>query len=113
MKKFSTILDVFFEHKKIADIQNIKHFWKDIIYDAFLDTENSISSEIITRIADNSEVSKITDDKIIIETNHSGWIQMMLTKQDIILDIMKQKYNMKNIKEIMIVLKKSMNRRAY
>ena len=107
MKKISNILDVFFEPKKIAEIQDLKQFWKNIIYDAFLSVENSVSPEIVTKIADNSAVLEIVDGKIIIETTHSGWIQMLLTKQEVILDILKQKYNINNITEITLVLKKT------
>ena len=107
MKKISNILDVFFEPKKIAEIQDLKQFWKNIIYDAFLSVENSVSPEIVTKIADNSAVLEIVDGKIIIETTHSGWIQMLLTKQEVILDILKQKYNINSITEITLVLKKT------
>ncbi|MCL2792929.1 MAG: DUF721 domain-containing protein [Spirochaetaceae bacterium] len=57
-------------------------------------------------IADNSRVIDIKNGIIFVETDHSGWIQIINLKKEHILRKINEKFPEKEIREIKVILKR-------
>jgi hypothetical protein len=107
--KISDIFDTIFkQHKLNKHKVDIFSAWPNIVLRAFgASAETFVLKETIINTINNSKLYDIKNDKIIVEVKHSGWMQILLTKQNKILEIIQSEYDLKNVKSIKFILVKS------
>jgi hypothetical protein len=105
MPRIGKILSEMFgdENLKRAEKQeNIFRLWPDIIREAFSTEQDNIQ---VDKIIENSKLLDISNGKIIVGTNHTGWLQILQTKKKELLNIILRYLDDIPINEIDIILK--------
>lgn len=106
--KITNIFDIILkQHKKEKSKYSVFLAWPQIITEAFNMENSYISNETITYIVNSSKLYDIINDKVIVEVQHPGWRQILLTKQNEILEIIHNQYNIENVKTIQFILPKT------
>ena len=104
MKKIADILDgILGANKALQSKSEIYASWAMIVGEAFYGGDSLISETLVKRAVENSKVAAIKKNKIIIEVQHTGWAQILSSKQNEILRIIKQRYDDAGIAAISFV----------
>jgi hypothetical protein len=104
------LLEMFGEEslKRARERNNIFELWPEIIREVF-DGDNKNNSNQIDKLIENSHLGTIANNKIIVETNHTGWLQILQMKKRELLNIIQARFNDVQIDEIDFILKSQQN----
>ncbi|GMO41095.1 MAG: hypothetical protein Ta2F_17000 [Termitinemataceae bacterium] len=96
MKELKELLKKYLENTNLEEVKffNFQKAWPDIVIKILGTNEGHIF------------IKNLKNNILIIETDHCGWIQLLQTKQEELLKIIKTDYKLENINSISVVLKK-------
>jgi hypothetical protein len=124
LEKIGNILDVILNPSVLQEAEEYSKLhkaWNDIIDEAFMsryqfeteETEDFIFNDGETKnridalkLHDHSKVSEVDRQRLIIETDHPGWIQILQYKQRQLLAVVQRKFPNLNIVRISFILTK-------
>lgn len=124
MEKIGNILDVILNPtmlQKAAEYSKFYKAWNNVIDEAFINNWKSVNEETedfifddtetknrinALKLHDHSKVREIERQRLVVETDHPGWIQILQYKQRQLLAVAQQKFPNLDIKKISFVLMK-------
>jgi hypothetical protein len=124
LEKIGNILEVILNpsaFQKAAEYSKIYKAWNNVIDEAFMnkwksaneETEDFIFDDTETRnrinalkLHDHSKVREIERQRLVVETDHPGWIQILQYKQRQLLAVAQRRFPNLDIKKISFVLMK-------
>jgi hypothetical protein len=122
LERIGNILDVILNPSTLQEAEEYSKLykaWNDIIDEAFMSKHQSINedaedfifndTEVKNRVNalklhDHSRVRELDRQKLVIETDHPGWIQILKYKQHQLLLLVQQRFPSLSIKKITFTL---------
>ncbi|MDR2509070.1 MAG: DUF721 domain-containing protein [Spirochaetaceae bacterium] len=107
MVRISDLIDLVLKNSDTKERSDLYSSWPHIVHEVFFDGGNLASKDVVLNMIKNSSVREIKNNILIVETNHSGWGQILSTKHHELLTVIQERFCNVAITDVVFVLAKN------